>query len=489
MNKKLLFIMGLAFLIELYFFALAVGQHQTEWWDSTEYLLKAKSMALGTSDIGFAAHREIIPALVYYPFFKLGLGEFGIRVFMFAIGMLGVYLTYKIGKAMFNENIGLLSSLMMATFYLYIFNMNRLTMYVVAPVLFTSAMYCFWKYYSENKINFLYYSFLIIGVGITIYYNTAFALMVIGAFFLLTNRQFYKNKHIWLAGILTLFVLSPYFIYSQLTFGSPLPRLSETMRAAATEGGAPILQAIVAYPKIIPGMLLAPWLVLVILGVLVSYKFFFGLDLIVKGQLKEEQPRLILFLWILIPLIMYAWTVATLGGGTVVYPEYIMLIFPAFFMIASLGIMFVYEKLGNISKALAVGFICVALISGMFLQLNLADQTFKSKLGAYKEIQEAADIIKSRSVPTDWVVTASVPQMVYYSERPVTGIARDINESEWIKETFALKPKFLFWSVYEPLPDWFYGYMQNSTTDWVPIKGWGTQDQPIAILFQSKGAV
>lgn len=485
MNRKLILVFILALALEAYFFSLVITGNQTEWWDSAEYLLKAKSMAFGTPSTGWAEHREILPALLWYPFFKFGLGEIGIRIFMAAVGLFGVYIAYLLGRDYFNETVGLLTSFLMSVWYLYYFYMNRLTMYVFAPVIFMSAMYFFWRYYKFKETKKLYFSFLIMGLGIMVYYSSAFAVFVVGLFFLTTDRQFFKNKHIWLAGLVTLLALSPYFIYSQLTFGFPLPRLADTAEAAATQTGAPFLQGILAYPKLIPYMLQPVLFAVFMLALVLSYKLFIGFDMLVKGNLVEERPRLFLFYWILIPMAIYTWTVLKLAGGTVVMPEYIMIIFPAIFMLISDAINRTYEFIAQKQKMVAVVIIALVLISGAYFQLSLADNTFKSKLYSFGEVRDASLYIKDHSEKTDFVVTSSVPQMVYYSERDAIGMSTGGTEDtieQFAAKVATYKPKYLFWSKYEVYPDWTYNYvMQNNLT---VVRGYGTQENPVALLFK-----
>lgn len=461
--------------------SLVISGKQVEWWDATEYLLKAKSMAIGTPSTGWAAHREIIPALVWYPFFKLGIGEQGAHVVMMLVGILGAYLAYLCGKEIMNENVGLITGLMMSTFYLYMFYTNRLTMYIVAPVLFMASIYMFWQYHKHGKIRGLYASFLIIGIGITIYYNTAFALLIIGLFMVSVNRKFYRNKHIWLAGMLTILVLSPYFIYSYYTFGSPLPRLTETARAAAAEGGGSLFKSLTAYPSLIPGMLKLPWLILLVVGLIASYKFFFGLDLVLTGKLNDEQPTLLLAYWIIVPLVMYSWTVASLAGGMVVMPEYIMIIFPALFMLIARGILDVYSRIKPYSKLAASLFVAISLIIGCGYQLYAGYAMVGGRLSSYSELREAAEFITANTAPSEYIATASVPQMVYYSERDVVGISTEETVNQFDANIRAHVPRFLLWSRYEPHPDWIIGYIQAN--NWSTVHVWGDQNNPTAVLL------
>ena len=100
-NLSLLAILVFAFLIRIYFFLLT--KNQPLWWDEAEYMLKAKSIALGTPETGWSAEiRPILFPFLASIFFLAGLGEIPLRLIMVFISLISIFFIYFIGKNIFN---------------------------------------------------------------------------------------------------------------------------------------------------------------------------------------------------------------------------------------------------------------------------------------------------------------------------------------------------------------------------------------------------
>lgn len=484
MDKKIVLIMSLSILCHLMFFGASLSEDLTEWWDSAEYLLLAKSWAKGTPTTGWAAHREVMPAVLWFPFFKLGIGEFGIRVFMMLIGLANVYVSYLTAKKMYNSRTGLFVAFMMSVFYLNLFYVTRLTMYVIAPLLFQLAIYFFWSYHTDNKLRDIIICFLISGVGMTIYYNTAFVALLIGAFFLITNKKFFKNLDLWKAGIIVLLVLTPYFIYSYLNYGHPIPRLAAVTKAYAEEAGGGWGMWNV-YLKQLPHMMTMPPFIFFIAGLVLCYPLFLTFDQIIQEKSKKYLNDLFVFLWMIIPLILYTYTAISAGErGGVILPAYLMAIFPAFFIIMSKAVYFIYDNASKIHKSASLVALIVIVVLFGYFQLNLATTNFVSKIYSYREIREAGRLIQDITRPEDTVVSASVPQLTYYSEREVIGIGQDQTEAEWEAINEQRRPRYLLLTKFEPHPAWINDYPNRKGLQ--PIMVFGPKDNPTAVLFEFK---
>lgn len=483
MNKKLLIIMVLSAIIYSFFFAISIFEHQAEFWDSTEYLLKAKSMAKGTPDTGWAPHREIMPAVIWYPFFALGIGEIGIRVFMLIIGLLNIYMSFVLVKEMYSERAGLLVAFLMSVFYMNFFYTTRLTMYVLAPLMFQAGIYYFWRYRKTNNFVDILMCALIAGIGMTIYYNTAFLAPIIGLFLLITNKKFFKDLNYWKAGGILLLVLAPYFIYSYMTYGHPIPRLAAVQVAYAEEAGGGI-GLWNAYLKLIPFMLTMPLFIAFLVGLVLTYPIILGFDEILKEKYKDNLNDLFLYIWIIIPLILYTMSAIKQGpaGVGVVLPAYIMILFPAFFILISKAVFFVYDLIEKKNVSAATLFMIGIVSLFAFTQLQQGSSVYFNRLYAFREIREAGEFIKQITVPGDVVASASVPQLTYYSEREVIGMGHDETEEEWNRRVLEKKPKYLLLTQLEPHPDWAWTYPQRNNMQTVQV--YGDSSNPIAVLFK-----
>src|SRR5262249_56679035 len=99
--------------------ALTVGQ--PVWWDEAEYLIEARTLALGTPDTGFTPGRPPGLSVAMAGLYALGVGETGLRVFVAAIALAGVWLLYRVGRRLFGTHAGFAAALLFSVFYVPVF--------------------------------------------------------------------------------------------------------------------------------------------------------------------------------------------------------------------------------------------------------------------------------------------------------------------------------------------------------------------------------
>lgn len=498
MNKKLLLILVLALLLHLTVFSYVTQFLQTAFWDESENLLLGKSIAwtfmgktLPTQE-GIAPHREWGISMFYAPFFLL-FGNEGvetvIRFVLMLVAVCGVYFAYIAVNEMFKgdkhqERYALLSAFGMAIQWTYLFFAPRFTMYIIAPFLFFLAVYFWWKYWNTKKLRYLVVSFLIQGLGMIIYYSTAFLVLIIGMYLISINRRFYTDKNLWIAGGITLLALMPYFIYSQITYGAPIPRLSAVVAAGSYgEGG---IQYLGGYIPVVASMLTLPFLVLFFIGLAVLYPVWLSLDIILKGKDEQKSKWLFVIYWLLVVFVLYSISAYRQG---VIYDAYLLIMFPALFLVCGAAVSFFYDLLeSKVHRIAAVGFLLIFLLLGIFFQYNMALSTIDGKARSFSEIQQAGYDLKIMTKPDEVSVSASVPQLEYYSERRITGIGRDETESVWEARVLPQHPKYLLLTRYEPHPAFMNDYTQRKNMPLV--KTYGQPDGTVmAALFRFSDAV
>jgi hypothetical protein len=103
-------------------------------------------------------------------------------------------------------------------------------------------------------------------------------------------------------------------------------------------------------------------------------------------------------------------------------------------------------------------------------------------LTSFDSIKYAGEWIKENSNPEDIIISASLPQMTYYSERETypfvrhTSVSDDptIRETEEDFEKFVAekKPKYITDSLWEPVPDWVHGYASKHNDTLIPVQGY-----------------
>ncbi|MCD4693960.1 glycosyltransferase family 39 protein [bacterium] len=484
-NLILILILLIALGIRLYYFYLT--SDQALWWDEGEYLLKAKHWAFDTSDFGWNPLREIFMSLVWAGLFKIGFGEVGLRFTELLFSFFGVYLTYLVGKEIFNKKIGLISSFLMSVFYLHLFFTQRFLMDLPATTIALLSIYLFWKgYYKKAGNKYIYLSGLFLGIGFLIHYSTAFLVIILGIYLLITKKlNFLRDKRIWIVALIILLVISPYFIWSYINYDSISPRFSEVSSATSTQERNSV--GWVRYIGFFPMYLQTPLFIIFILSSAhLLFNVLLGFDLIWKNKEKSLSKYLLLFIWMLIPILAYSYVSAHTGGHA--EPRYLMMIFPAVFYVIGLGMLKFYYKFKKYNKIIGVVIIILLLLIGGYYQVKFADSLIKDKLYSFSEIKSAGFWIKENSNKEDKILSNNNQMpFIYYTERFVTTFGKD--EEMTIQKLDELKPKYIVVTGYYPSAQWTYEIAQNNPELFTPVNVFFLKEnpqQPVIIIYEVK---
>ena len=125
----------------------------------------------------------------------------------------------------------------------------------------------------------------------------------------------------------------------------------------------------------------------------------------------------------------------------------------------------------------------IVLIILLVPNLSWANQLTENKKASYLEVKQAGLWLKENSNPEDIIITASGPQIAYYSERSTYTQGNETGFPEMIKE---LKPRFLILSIFESHPEWLLQYPQEHQDTLTPIKAYQQNEQPVLIIYEFK---
>ena len=204
--------------IRLYFFILT--KNQPVWWDESEYLNMAKSWAFGNEYKFYDPVRPILFSLVSAVFFKISNTEFLPRIFMLILSIFSVVGVYFLGKELYNKKIGLLSAFFSSFFYLNLFFTYRLQVDMPSLTFFLFSVFFFYKYFKTKSKKSLYLASALIAIGTLFKQSTAFVLLGILIYLLITEKlKFLMKKEIWIAGLIFIIIQVPYIIWGYVKFG------------------------------------------------------------------------------------------------------------------------------------------------------------------------------------------------------------------------------------------------------------------------------
>jgi 4-amino-4-deoxy-L-arabinose transferase-like glycosyltransferase len=485
-NKVFLAILALAIIIRIYFLSITINQ--AVWWDAADYLTSAKVLANGLN-IGyhFNPRRTILLPILWAVLLKLGFGELSFRILEFLLSVLAIPGMYLLGKELFDRKVGLISSFLLAVFWMQIFYSNKLMTEVPTLTFLIFAVYFFWKGYNTKNNNAFLWFGAFLGLAFLARAGTLVMFAVFPIFLIVVERfRFLKNKYIWLGSFITVLLMGSFFLF--IYFKEHLNPIAYflALNTTTAQGGSARFSNIMGLGGILQasGFMLHyfGWILLLVF-IFSVVLFLFNLALYFDLVLKRESFKNYFFVFLLaaVPFIFQS------IFYDYIEDRYLMNAFPAFFMILSLGLMQISSWLKKYQKYLGAIVIVAFLLVGGYQQITYGNQIITSKISSYMEVKEAGIWIKQNSNPGDIIFSASVPQLTYYAERPTYNfVSPNINISNFEKEVSLLKPKYLVLSIYEPHADWAYAYPAQHNDTLVPVQGYQQNNQPVLVIYQFK---
>ena len=476
-NLTFLGILLFAIAIRIYYFVLTA--HQPLWWDESDYLAYAKNLAnLGGDWIVTAQHNSLYPFIVA-GLFLLGLGEPVIKFILAIIpSIFIVILTYLICLKMYDDKrIALISSFLMAVFWVLLFNSTRF--HLEAPGFFIGllAIYVFFQGYERKekifgKIN-PNWAIPLAVVLVVLTYAIRRGYFLFGIFilvYILTTKpwkELIKDKYNWIGlglAVFLLFLVEKFIFFSGIgevggTYFHPENPLSLVslgiFKALFSFGG--VLKNISFYLFIIG-----------ILAMIVTLILHTGH--LKKLRNKKSLGDLFAIITILFTLLNFIF-ILRLWENFGEERWYLPLALGAFIAV-SRGTLLIGDYIKKYNKILAVLFIILLIGMGGYFQIKHADEIIKNKIPSFEGIKQASFYVKEISSPNDIIVSQPVPQTIYYSEMKVMQPEQIANatSSDYILGDFLTgleknpNAKYLFISFSEPgYPDWM---KQQSPTFW-----------------------
>jgi 4-amino-4-deoxy-L-arabinose transferase-like glycosyltransferase len=432
-RRKVLLIVLIGFVgfVLAYYLWLTAGQ--PVWWDEAEYLLEAKHIARGTPDTGFSTQRPILLPLILSGFYAVGLGETSIRILLAAASLLSVYLLFLIGERVYSTGVGLVGALLYSLVHLNLFYSARILTEIPHVVLALLGMYLFLSRLPRLVLMSVPV-FILAGLLRT---QSAFLFLVIVAFALLTERwQVFKNKDYRRSLMLGAVMLLSYLLWQQWQYGNPLYSIVREIRANASQLDLMdrldlLWDFLRGYVLVLPTSVLLLWAA----GVSIPQAW--------RGRLRAH---LFLFLW---------WLIPTVGYGLLsdhFEDRYAILAYPPIFLWVAVAIGAVFTSLARVHRAVAL---LVALTLASFAGFRLwqrSDFIIRARLQSFDSIRQAGLWIEQNSTPGDSIVSPSVPQITYYSERATYPFPPA--ESDFLQLLQDKHPRFIIVSPYEALPPW-----------------------------------
>ncbi len=472
-NLALIGILVFAFCLRLYYFILT--KNQPLWWDEAEYLSIAKHWALGTP-YSMIINRPPLFPLLESIFFLIRLPYWLAKLFFVVFADMGcVFLTYIIGKKLYNKKIGLLAAFLFSIFWSAIFWSMRYQPDALVLLFQLISIYFFMEcfIYGKQKTSYGIASGLFLGLALLIKIQALLLVIIFGILLLIVKKfSFLKEKLFWTFSISFVIPIIPYLIWNFMKYKNPIIFASGYTGIQKAFGWY-VIKFI--YIFLTPNKLALPFFIFLIAGIVASYKLLLGLDIVIKKR-NTIPSDLISIIVILITVSFFIFYIRDAED------RWLFLIAPFLFFFCSKGMIFLYDKAKQYKK-LVIAILIILILMGTYGQLKQTDLLIKIKKDTYAQVRDAALWMKENSDKNDVIMSASVPQMTFYAERNVTTFA-GMEEEEFTKFIEKNHPKYFVISRFEGHPEWSYTYPQRYPDKFNLAKVYYMGNQPILVVYE-----
>ena len=449
-NLILVGILVFATVIRLYYFFLT--KNQPLWWDEADYMSIGKSWA-GIYSWEFNPLRPILFSLTFFGLLKLGLGEFTMRVLVVLSSLVAIFFLFRLGELFFNKKVGLLSAFFLASFWSFSFYTYRLLVDVPLTCFWILTIYTFFYAYLKDKPwKYYFIPGILLGLSFLMKGSSVALVSIIALYILVTERKkAFTNLNNYVFYGTAFLTILPYIIWQKIKFGSFIAFFT-LGRGAVTNIQHTFFeslrdQTVFAFrlldpSSFNPNFFFFPFvLIFSLLGIaLLVYSFLLYEKIPIKSS--RQNIHFFILLWLLMGLLFFGWN----NYGDYMEERYYFVFYPAIFMLASIGIYKIIEKI-NVRKIASLTILVILLSVSFYQHTSHANSLIVMKKDSFEQLKQAGLFIRENTLPgQNFTTNEEMAELVYYSEREVNfeGTIQNITHLEEI--LLRDHPKYLVFS-------------------------------------------
>ena len=427
---------------------LQLTQAQPVWWDEAEYLIKARNIALGTPDTGFFSGRPWFFSVAMAAVYAAGFGELTIRVALVVLSVATVYLTYRVGCRLVGNDAAFVGAWLFGMFYVPLFFGARIMTEIPHLALCLLGLYLFLLKRPLTTI----LSVPVLVLAVFTRFPAALMLVALALYVAVSEGiAALRRREYWLAAVLGMLVALPFGVHSFITYGDPLQAWKASRYLMPdmdlTERLQGLWQHVSWMGESFGWVLTALW----VGGVLLLLARTVGWRSPVPADRTIPRREVLVILWLMVPMLYFGLMVRW-GGAS---DRYLILSLPPAFLAAG----YCTVRVGRLAARVHEGAVAVVMLLvvglGTMRFLPDADNGIRSRATSYDGLREAGLWIRERTGPEDTVLSRSVAQLTYYSERRGESIPDERPAFDAMMA--AHKPRYVVVSRYEVHPKWIQG--------------------------------
>jgi len=506
-SPNLAFIGVMIFVIAVRFYYFWITKNQPLWWDEAEYMSTAKSFAgIIHFDYIFSLNRFPGFSMLVSLFYMIGISNEVILRFLFAFipSILAIGLMYFVLTSMYSDKrIALISVAIFSVLWEHVFYSNRFHTENLSLIFEFLAIIILFRVYLKNKdLGFIKSKYALLWIAlftlICIMFRSGNMIFIPVVVFFLLIVNFYKlpNKF----KLPSILAAAIFFVIAFLSIGflaknHPAINMFYHYELPISWSNLSVFygfyQSLVPF---IPSILFYAFLIGVIVVIGSILIFPEGLKK-VNRDIENSDYKADIFNLILILAVLFFFIILLRQQGFEF--RWFFALLPAMFAFTAKGLIKFGDFIQSLSKAkyLSIILIIILLLFGVYTQYNHGDMIVKAKIDSYSQVKDSGLWMKENLNPEDSIVSASLTQHRYYSERNVFDFyvnGSNDNESAFDAKILKYKPKYLVISAFEQgfTPKWAYDWPNKHNDTAKPVKVY-TQNtaqgsQPVLVVYEIK---
>jgi len=382
---------------------------------------------------------------------------FGITVFAGTLAtilfsLLLVISVFYLGKYLFDETVGVLSSLLIAFHPLVWFLSDRVLIDVPYISLIATSAVFFIKYLKHGKNKDLYLCSIITGLSVMTKLPSALIIFIYAVSLIKKRGLGILKKSAFLKSVMLFAVIiSPYFIHNYFSLGI-LYNIEEFLRWGAASAGEVDVQSFNYYISNYKNILRFPFLIISSFGILAVFL-----------KRKKFDETFFLISWLIIYFIV-------LSFMSVKVPRYLLPIFPPLAVLGGVGLQKMRKEVDSVSKGAGVVILICAVLIFAYFSFSEIKVLIPIKAEGFCGFEEAGKWIAANTGTAHSIIAGS-PQIIhFYSDRNnVYSFPQDFND--FISLLNDVKPKYVEVDLWErPQPSYVFEFITPDNPNFLLVK-------------------
>lgn len=398
------------------------------WWDEAVFMLQAKHYVFGTVNTGWWAGKGfLLPVLLT----TVGANELAAKILMlfFSTGVL--LLVYLISKRFFDIRVAAVATIFSSFIWLDLFYTPKILSDI--PSVFFALLAVYLLFFESKKHKQL--PSILAGVFLLVAGMIRFNAWVLLPALAIALLFFERKKLLYLLlGFALMFGV--YAAISFSMYGDPLyePKQFFTANIGGQKIGATDFGTIFGS---LPTSLSWPVVLLAFVGIALGF-----------------MHKKVIFLFVVSFAFLVPYLFAILFDL-----RYAMYIYPMLAVLGAFGLFRLLDKF-KLTKFQILAAVAIAIFVA-YLQIPIATSQLEGRADSYLEVKQSTEWMAANSLTGDIIMTASQPQVTYYSERQTVLIPQ--TEEEFNTTIEQTKPKYIMISFYETHPEYIQPALQDSS--------------------------